>query len=166
MREGGSMKGFLDVISNLSKLMEIVSGVALSFIVLLTTADVVLRAFGHPILGTYEIVSIGGAVIIGFGLPVTSWEKFHIYVDFVIKGFSSKTKKGFDIVTRCIGIGVFLMIAWNVVRLGIRFQTTGEVTDTIQLPIYVIAYGLGFCFLILSLVLVCHILKIAGGSDE
>ncbi len=48
---------------------------------LLTVADVVLRLLGRPIVGTYELVALGGAVAIGLSLPLTSWVRGHIYVD-------------------------------------------------------------------------------------
>ncbi len=46
------MKAFLDIILKINKGMITVAATALTFIVLLTTTDVVLRAMGRPILGT------------------------------------------------------------------------------------------------------------------
>ena len=37
----------------------------------LTIADVVLRVFHKPIVGTYELVALSGAVVIGFSMPHT-----------------------------------------------------------------------------------------------
>ena len=42
------MKRYLDIVLKISRSMEIIAGLALSFIVFLTTADVVLRALGRP----------------------------------------------------------------------------------------------------------------------
>ena len=36
---------------------------------LLTLVDVILRGFKRPIVGTYELVALAGAVVIGFSLP-------------------------------------------------------------------------------------------------
>jgi TRAP-type C4-dicarboxylate transport system permease small subunit len=160
------MKGFLDGVLKINKLMQIIGGIALTFMIILTTADVVLRAFGRPILGTYEIVAICGGVVIGFVTPLTSWMRGHISMDFVVNKLPDRGKNLVNIITRCIGIGSFLMISWNVMKIGTRFWTGGEVTGTLQLPLYPIAYGIAMCFFILSIVLFCDILKILGGSYE
>jgi TRAP-type C4-dicarboxylate transport system permease small subunit len=160
------MQRILDSARQTSRVMEIVSGIALTVIVLLTTADVILRAFGYPIPGTYEVVAIGGAVIIGFVSPVTSWMRGHIYVDFAINRLPGRGKAVFNVVTRCVCIVLFLIIGWNLVKLGTEFGRAQEVSLTLQIPLYPVAFGLGACFFILSFVLFCDILKIAGDTYE
>ncbi len=158
------MKAFLRAVKSVITVMNAIAGVALTFIILLTLADVVLRAFGWPILGTYEIVAMAGGVVIGFIAPFTSWVRGHIFMDFLIEKLSPGTKKTFDIVTRCVGICLFLMISWNVFKIGRNFYSVDEVSLTLQIPLYPIAFGVAFCFFVLSLVLFCDILKIAEGS--
>ncbi len=58
----------------------------------LTVMDVILRALRRPILGTYELVAFSGAVVIGFSVPLTSWLRGHIFVDFFILRFSQGKK--------------------------------------------------------------------------
>ena len=158
------MKAFLEIISRTINVMNVIAGIALTFIILLTVCDVVLRAFGHPILGVYEIVAMAGGVIIGFVAPVTSWVRGHIFMDFAIQRFSSGTRKVFNIATRCVGIALFLMISWNVIKIATNFHDVGEVSNTLQIPLYPIAGGVGFCFFVLAVVLFCDILKISEGS--
>jgi len=160
------MKTFLAVVFKVSKAMDFVGGLALNFIIFLTTADVLMRALGRPIPGVYEIVAIGGGIIIGFTMPLTSWWRKHVYANFVIKAFSTTIRNAFDFTTRCVGIGLLIMIGWNLVRLGSEFQSKGQVSITLQIPLYPIAYGLGACFFVLSVVLFCDILKIVGGEYE
>lgn len=160
------MRKIFKAVLKMSIVMQVIGGIALTFIVFMTTADVILRAFGYPIPGTYEVVAIGGAVVIGFVMPLASWVRGHIYVDFAIKGFPGRIKAGFDFLTRCVGIGLFLMIGWNLIKLGSEFRATEQVSLTLQIPLYPAAYGLGVCFFILSLVLFCDILKIVGGTYE
>jgi TRAP-type C4-dicarboxylate transport system permease small subunit len=160
------MKGFLDSILKINKLMQIIGGIALTLMITLTTADVILRALGRPILGAYEIVAICGGVVIGFTMPITSWMRVHISMDLLIRKLPDHGRNTVNIITRCVGIGSFLIISWNVMKIGISFRTGGEVTGTLQLPLYPIAYGIAVCFFILSIVLFCDILKIHGGSYE
>ena len=158
------MNGFLRTVFRITVFMNVVAGIALTFIILLTVCDVVLRALGRPILGVYEIVAMAGGIVIGFVTPFTSWVRGHIYMDFVIERLSHRAKNAFDIATRCVGIALFLMISWNVIKIGTNLYSVDEVSLTLQLPLFPIAYGVGFCFFVLSVVLFCDILKIIGGS--
>ncbi len=160
------MKRFLEAIFTVNKFMRNIGSIALTFIVGLTTADVVLRACGRPILGTYEIVAIAGGIVIGFTIPLTSWMKGHIAVDFVVNKLPDRWKNVTTIITRCVAIGLCLMISWNIVKIGTSFRTGGEVSNTLQLPLYPVAYGIAACFFVLSVVLFCDILKVFEGSDE
>lgn len=68
-KKGGGMKSYLRFIEKLSKIMNVIAGTALTLIMLLTVADVALRYLGMPIVGTFEIVGLGGAIVVGFGIP-------------------------------------------------------------------------------------------------
>ena len=146
--------------------MDFIAGFALNFIIFLTTADVLMRALGRPISGVYELVAIGGGIIVGFTMPVTSWWRKHVYADFVIKAFPTPIKNAFEFATRCVGMALFIMIGLNLVKLGNEFQTKGQVSIPLQIPLYPIAYGLGACFFVLSVVLFCDIVKIFRGEYE
>ena len=68
----------------LSTKLNWVSAAAVIFIMLLTCADVVMRLFGRPIPGTYELVGYFGSVIISFGMARTSIERGHIAVNLLV----------------------------------------------------------------------------------
>lgn len=160
------MKGFLSKINVLSRFLNIIAGISLTFLMLLTVMDVVLRSLRRPIVGTYELVAFSGAVVIGFCLPYTSWVRGHIYIDFLISRFSKKIRDMFNLITRCVVIWLFLMIGWNLIKYGMDLQRSGEVSPTLQMPFYPVAYGIGICCFIQCLVLLCDILKIFGGEYE
>ncbi len=160
------MGGFLKIVESLSKGMNYVSAAALTFIMLLTVADVSLRLLGRPIVGTYEIVGLAGAVVIGFAAPITSWMRAHIYVDFVINGLAHRARDWFNIGTRLVNVALFILIGWNLFRFGFSLYSAGEVTLTRHLPIHPIVYGLGVCCFIQCVVLMADIVKIARGAYE
>lgn len=159
------MRSFFAVVEKVIKSMEIVAGVALTFIILITTADVLLRAFGHPILGTYEVVAIAGGVVIGFVTPITSWIRGHVYVDFVTAKFG-RGKRLFDIATRVVTIAIFLVVGSSVMKIAGDLLRAGEVSGTIGLPLYPVAYAIGASLFILCVVVFCDILKIKEGTYE
>ena len=125
-----------------------------------------LRIFGRPIEGTYELVGLGGAVVIGFALPITSWLRCHIFVDFFIQSLSAFWKAVFDVGTRAFSFGLFVLIGYNLLLYAGELYKSGEVTATRQLPFYPVAFGIGFCCFIQCLVLIADVVKIAGGRYE
>lgn len=160
------MKGFLDQVFKFARFLNILAGITLTFMMLLTVSDVILRFMRRPIVGTYELVAFSGAVVIGFALPYTSWLRGHIFVDFLISRFPKMIRNIFNLATRLLAICLFLLIGWNLFLYGRDLYRSGEVSLTLQMPFYPVAYGVGVCCFIQSLVLFCDILKVIGGKYE
>jgi TRAP-type C4-dicarboxylate transport system permease small subunit len=160
------MKGFLETIKGLSRFFNVIAGISLTFLMLLTVMDVILRSLKSPIVGTYELVAFSGAVVIGFSVPLTSWMRGHIFVDFFILRFSQKVRNIFNITTRCLVIVLFFLIGWNLIKYGMDLQKSGEVSLTLQMPFYPVAYGVAVCCFVQCLVLICDVIKIFGGEYE
>ncbi|MEW6670341.1 MAG: TRAP transporter small permease [Thermodesulfobacteriota bacterium] len=118
-----------------------VAGGAVAAMMLLTTADVVLRAFRHPIPGAYEIVGLIGSLAISFSLAYTSIEKGHIAVEFLINRFSAPAQAFISAVNALVSTILFAVITWQGILYGTDFLLRGEVSMTIQLPIYPFVYG-------------------------
>jgi len=81
-RKERCVERLLNSVGRLSRFINVIAGIAITFIMFLTVLDVILRFFRRPIVGTYELVAFSGAVVIGFAIPLTSWMRGHIYVDF------------------------------------------------------------------------------------
>ncbi len=160
------MKGFLNAVNGLTRFINVIAGISLTFLMLLTIADVILRFFKIPIVGTYELVAFSGAVVIGFSLPLTSWMRGHIFVDFFIIKFSKKVQNVFNIATRCFVFFLFFLMGWNLFKYAVDLQKSGEVSLTLQMPFYPITFGVGICCFIQCLVMVCDIVKVLGGEYE
>jgi TRAP-type C4-dicarboxylate transport system permease small subunit len=160
------MKGFLNVVEKISKFLNVIAGISLTFLMLLTIADVILRLFKKPVVGTYEMVAFAGAVVIGFSMPLTSYVRQHIFVDFLILKFSQGVRSIFNIGTRCLVFALFLLVGWNMFKYARDLQKSGEVSLTLQMPFYPIAYGVGVCCFILCLVFICDIIKISKGEYD
>lgn len=160
------MGWFSDKVWRLTRLINAIGGSSLAFIMFLTVADIILRTLRRPIVGTFEIVAFSGAVVIGFSVPYTTWMRGHVYTDFLVLRFSQKMRNMINVSTRCLGIGLFFLIGWNLIRYGMDLRQSGEVSATLTIPFYPVAYGLGMSCFIQCLVLGCDILKIFGGKYE
>ena len=160
------MRVFLAGVLKINQVMRGVAAVSLTCMMLLTTLDVVLRLFGKPIPGAVEIIAICGGIVIGFTVPISFWMRGHIAVDLVLNRLAGPVKNLINVITRCVGIGLCLLISWNSMKIGTGMRKAAEVSGTLELPLYPVEYALAFCFLVLSIVLLCDILKIFGGTYE
>jgi TRAP-type C4-dicarboxylate transport system permease small subunit len=160
------MKSFLSMVSQLSKVVNVIAGMALTAMMLLTVFDVVLRYLGKPILGCYELVSLGAAVVIGFSLPYTSWVKGHIGVDFLLVELPEWRRGVVLVFTRIMSIALFAVVGVYLIKKGVYMHMTGQVSMTLQMPFYPVAWGVAVCCFIQCLVLICDIVKVAGGNYE
>jgi len=143
-----------------------VAGIALTAMMFLTVADVVLRTLKRPIVGTYELVGLLGAVVIGFAIPQTSRMRGQVLMDFLTGKLSAGIQKVFQVLTRLLAIAIFFIIAWNLWILGSDFSRGGETTLTLQLPLYPVAYGIAICCFIECLVLFIEMLEVGKQETE
>ena len=145
------------------RLLLLISGLTLAFMLLFTLLDVVLRAFGKPIVGDYEVISFLGAVVVGFAIPYTSLLKGHVFVDFLIEKLPKNVGDTMRVATRILVIALFLWMSWNFVVMSVDLIKSKEVTPVFRLPYYPISFGLAFACIIQCLVLVSQIKEIVGG---
>ena len=160
------MKMFSRLVAKLSTYMSVVAGTTLILAMLLVVVDVSMRYFGHPITGIYDLVALGGAVIIGFSAPYAAEKKIHVFMEMLQQVFSSRVRKVLEVLTRLVALGTCLLIAWNLIKLGDSFHLKGEVSLTIQIAYYPVAYGLGVCFFIQTLVYAAQIFQVFSGGDN
>lgn len=141
--------------ARLSRAMFWVAGLALVAMMLLTGADVALRLFRTPILGTYELVGLLGALAVGFAIPQTTLQRGHVRMDFLTDRLASRGKARLGRLTSLLGLGLFAVVGLNLWDLGDDLRRAGEVTLTLQLPQHPVAYGVALCCLVECLVLLC-----------
>lgn len=160
------MKVIYGLLERTGKILNFISAATLTIIMLLTVADVLLRALGRPILGTYEVISILLAVVIGFSIPKVSLDRGHVCMEFLLGRLSRKGRAIMLTFTRVLCIVLFLLIGYNLFTVANEFRLSGEVTSTIRLPFYHVAYGVGVCCFLECFVFVFDISKICKGQYE
>jgi TRAP-type C4-dicarboxylate transport system permease small subunit len=154
------MANSFSIFRSISKTLNFIAAIALTFMMLLTVADVLLRAGRHPIIGTYEIVSLLLAVVIGFGIPQVSLDRGHVYMEFILDKLSKRGKNVLHTFTRILCLLLFALIGYNLFHVAAGFRASGEVSPTIQLPFYPVAYGIAVCCLLECIVFIFDIIRI------
>jgi len=138
---------------------------AVVFIMLLTTADVILRFFRCPIPGTYEIVGFTGSAVIAFSLPYTSIQKGHIAVEFLVQLFPWRARVIINIINASASMVLFAIIAWQSAKYAQSLRIAGEVSSTLQMPTYPFVYGVALGCFLLCLVLLVELLRQLRGAE-
>lgn len=136
------------------------AGFALMFMMLLTVADVILREFKHPIVGTFELVGFSAAVVLGFSIPYTTSMRGHITVEFLTMKLSKSVKRILLVITRFLGIFLFIIMGYNMFIFGSDLSKSGEVSATLQIPFYPIAFGIGVCCFLQALTQLVDVIAI------
>jgi len=163
----GKISRFEECVTRLSRVLDQIAGWSLVAMMSLTVADVILRFFRRPILGTYEIVGLMGAVVIAFAMPHTTLQRGHVAVEIVVSSLSTSTRAIVSLVTRILSIILFALIAWECFRYGNDLKAAGEVSMTLRLPFYPILYGIAFAAAVVCLVIFSRILQsMVGGVRD
>jgi TRAP-type C4-dicarboxylate transport system permease small subunit len=146
------------ILQKTSKWLSVIAGTSLTLMMLLTVSDVVGRAFGHPIMGTYEVVGLMLALVIGFAMPKVSLARQHVYMDFIDR-LSKRNRALINIFTRILCIILFVLIGYSLFGVGNEYRVSGETSPTIRLPFYPLAYGVGICCFVECFVFVFEIAR-------
>jgi C4-dicarboxylate transporter, DctQ subunit len=146
--------------------MNSVASIVVYFMMFLTVTDVVLRFFGKPILGSYELVSLFGAVVFGFAIPKTSLDRGNVYVDIITEKCSDAVRRILFILTRIPSMALFAGLTWFLFRKGSSLYRVHETTSILQIPRYMLVYILAFCCLMQFFVLIADIFKAADEKGD
>ncbi len=153
-------------VQRLADTLNLIAGWSLVGMTALTCADVILRLFRRPILGTYEIVGFLGAVVAGFAMAHTTVKRGHVAVEVLVSRFSPRVQKIIYLITHLLSIVLFALISWECIRYGNDFRTSGEVSLTLRVPFYPVLYGIAFSAMTVCLVLLVDFWKVIKGGAQ
>jgi TRAP-type C4-dicarboxylate transport system permease small subunit len=122
-----------------------VSGLGILAMIGVTCADVVLRAFGGGLTGSYDLVKISGGIAIAASLPYTTAVKGHVAIEFFFQKMRPIGRIVVDTICRLMVICFFIVVTWQCLVFGAKLHRTHEVSLTLQIPVFWVAYVLAFC---------------------
>jgi len=160
------MRRFIADIAKVDKSLYAIAGGVLACMIILTLFDVILRNFGYPITGSMEFIQYGGAIVFGFSIPYGTMLGAQVIVDIVTGKLSPGKKRMINVITRCVGIIIFLFVAYNCFTYGIDVRKTGERTASFKIPYYPFAFALSFSFLLQSFTIFGDLIKTVKGADH
>ena len=147
------LERFWRLVRGLVYLLAGIAGFGVVAMMGVTCLDVVLRLFGRPLVGAYDIVRIAGAITIACGLPYTTAVKGHVAIEYFFHKLSRRGRVVIDSLVRTACIVLFGFLSWQSVRYGLALKQSGQVTMTLQIPVfwlpYVIALACGAMVLVI-----------------
>jgi TRAP-type C4-dicarboxylate transport system permease small subunit len=134
-----------------------VAGIIVMVVVI--CADVLgAKLFLLPVPGSTEIVELAQVATIAFAVAATQRHKGHISVEMFYLKMPPRAQALTKSVTSCLGLILFLSLAYQSIRLGNSFRTANEVTATVQIPFYPFAYGFALAMVPVVLMLLIDLI--------
>ncbi|MFH1081732.1 MAG: TRAP transporter small permease [Pseudomonadota bacterium] len=136
-----------------------VACMAVVVMMLLSCADVAMRLFGAPIPGAYEMVGFLCAVIVSFALAYTSLQRGHVAVEVIFERLPARVQYFVESAGNLVGSALFGLVAWQSLAYGTDLRHSGEVSLTLQMPVYPFVYGIALGSGMLALVLLIDFIR-------
>ncbi|WP_176724281.1 TRAP transporter small permease [Desulfoplanes formicivorans] len=127
------------------------AGLCLMGMVFLACSNMVLRFFGHPVKGTFELMGFLGAMVGALALSGTQAGKGHIVISMFQDRFPARMRLGLDVLTSLICLAFFGLVAWQTWDLALSIREFEEVSETLQIIYY--PFVLVVCLGVIALVL-------------
>jgi TRAP-type C4-dicarboxylate transport system permease small subunit len=135
-----------------------VAGAGTVAMMLVTCVDVVARAFGQPLKGSYDIVRMLSLITLSCALPYTTAVKGHVAVEFFFNKLPPAVRLVVDSIMRILTIGLFGLLCVQGVKYGLSLKASGEVMLTLGWPVYWTAFVIAFACAVSALVVAQHLL--------
>jgi TRAP-type C4-dicarboxylate transport system permease small subunit len=151
------MDFFANTLRRLVYALAFIAGLSLLTAMSVTFVDVLLRKFGHPLPGAYDIVKIAAGMAIACGLPYTTAVKGHVAVEYFFHKLGRRGRVVADTLIRLVIMALFSLFAWQFMQYGAGLKKSGEVSMTLQLPVFWVPYVMAFSCATVVLVTLYHL---------
>ena len=156
------MSSYERIVSRFSRILNILSGIALVVMMGLVFVNVALRAVWDPIIGTYEFTGFLASITIAFALAHCASKKGHIAITLFADQLPPRVQAILDTIVAVLGTALYAVIAWQCVKYAIGMIETGEVSLALGIPFYPFIFAVAFGLFILALILLNDVIKSIG----
>ena len=125
----------------------------LAAIMVLIGASIIVRFFGHVILGSFELIEVMIIVTVAFAVAYTAMKQSHVAVTIFVSRLPQRIRAIIASLTWFLSLGILGLILWASADIMLD-KWIGEGTDILQVPIlpfrFVWVFGLLlFCLALL-----------------
>ncbi len=126
----------------------------------IAVVNMILRPFGHPITGSFEIMGYGSAIVTALGLGYSQEKKAHIAVDILFKLFPKGLRTWLSLFGFIISALFFGAVSIRLLLFALDLRQNGELSETLMLPFYPVAMVVSLGVFVLTLNLLHDALKL------
>ena len=112
------------------------AGLALIAMMVFTVADMVLRALGRPVAGSYEIIGWLSAAAMALALGYTQQHRGHVAIDLLTTRLQGRARAAVELLTSLLALLLFAALAWYLARYGRVLHETGSLSETLKAIVY------------------------------
>ena len=149
-----------------NRVLIFIAGIFLVAMIVLTCANIFLRAVWIPVQGTFELMGFFGAVVTSFALGYTQLNRGHIAVDILFRKFPSKIAKLLTAVNDITCMAFFALISWQLAEKGNILLKSGELTETLRIVYYPFTYGTAVGCAFLTFVFLADLIRTLTPKKE
>lgn len=148
--------------ASVNRVLAWIAGLALIAMMMFTVADMVLRGFGHPVAGSYEVIGWLSAASMALALGYTQLHRGHVAIDLVVERLPGRGRASVDVATSLMSLLLFTAVAWYVARYGVVLHETGSLSETLKAIVYPWVYVVAIGCAGLALALLVDFLRAVG----
>jgi TRAP-type C4-dicarboxylate transport system permease small subunit len=153
------ISSFERIVYRFSRMLDVLSGIALVLMMVLVFVNVALRAVWTPILGTYEFTGFLAALTIALALAHCAARKGHVAITLFADMMPNRIQAILDTIVAILGIVLYSILAWQCSKYAMVMYHSGEVSLTTLTPFYPFLFVVAFGFAMLALVLLNDLFK-------
>jgi TRAP-type C4-dicarboxylate transport system permease small subunit len=142
--------------------LRIIGAACLAGMMMLTCADVLLRAFGRPIFGTVDIVKFLAVIVLACAMPYTHQQHGHVGVDLFVQKLGPRGQAIVDSITSLVSGILFGLVTWQMWLYAKELGLKGEVSMAIEIPVYPFIYFVAVCFAVLTAAIFIDLTRLVG----
>lgn len=135
------------------------SAAGVCVVTVLITVDVILRLLGHPILGSYEVISIVMTVVVFASFAYGQREKRHIHVTMFIRRLPAAARLVVFGMTSLLSTAIVGCAAYAAFSQAGSAVDSGSATGVLEIPFYPFYYIEGLALALFTLVLLIDAAK-------
>ncbi len=159
------MNPYRRAVTWIASVMTWIGACVITAMMVLTCTDVLLRYFGYPLRGAYDITRVLGSVIFALPIAYSFLKGYQVAVDSVFRRAPRIVRFIIDSIICLFSMTITGMIAWRGIYLGYDLYVKERVTDTIPIPLWPFVYIMVLGFLVYCLVLLAEHLKSFKRTD-
>ena len=127
----------MKIIDFVARITGLVAAGVLILMMLLTVADVFLRAtLSKPIIGTTEITEQMMVAVVFLGFGWCALQGKHVQVDLFVSHYSPGARRVIDLIVNFVGLVLVAVICWRTSVATLTVQQLGIICSYIGVPKY------------------------------